>query len=333
LLSSAATVIASQALISGAFSLTRQAMLLGFLPRVTIKHTAYHTEGQIYIPEVNTMLAIGCLGLVLTFRESVKLAAAYGIAVTGTMAITSILFYIVARHTWGWSLWKAGGLLALFMSFDVPFLVANLFKFFDGGYVPMLIGATLIAGMLIWSYGRTSLLRKLASRFSTFDKARPLLERCLATRVPGTAVFLSRSCDHIPPILVHHAERSRSLHETVIVLTVEQPPVPVVVQEARWRLIPLGDGFYRLIVSFGYMEEPLLLPVLHQAAQATGIPLDAADTTYYVGHETIVVEDASAINRIPEAIFSYLSRNAVHEERRYGMPLDQVVEIGARVRI
>ena len=177
-LSSAATVIASQALISGAFSLTRQAMLLGYLPRVTIKHTAYHTEGQIYIPEVNTMLAVGCLALVLTFRESVKLAAAYGIAVTGTMAITSVLYYIVARHTWGWSNWKAGALLVLFLTFDIPFLLANLFKFFDGGYVPMLIGAALIAGMLIWSRGRTALMESYARRFPTFDTARPILDRC-----------------------------------------------------------------------------------------------------------------------------------------------------------
>ena len=333
LLSSAATVIASQALISGAFSLTRQAMLLGYLPRVTIKHTAYHTEGQIYIPEVNGMLAISCLGLVLTFRESVKLAAAYGIAVTGTMAITSILFYIVARHTWGWNKWKAGGVLALFLSFDIPFLLANLFKFFDGGYVPMLIGAALIAGMLIWSHGRTSLLEKYARRFSTFDKARPLIHRWLTTRVPGTAVFLSPSADHVPPILVHHVERSRSLHETVLLLTVERPPVPVVAQDARWRMVALGDGFHRLVVAFGYMEEPQLLPVLHQAALASGIPLDSADTTFYIGHETIIVHDEATINRIPEAIFSYLNRNAVHDERRYGMPLDQIVEIGAQIRI
>jgi KUP system potassium uptake protein len=331
LVSSAATVIASQALISGAFSLTRQAMLLGYLPRVTIKHTAYHTEGQIYIPEVNGLLAIGCLGLVLTFRESVKLAAAYGIAVTGTMAITSILFYIVSRHTWGWSRWKAGGLLALFLSFDVPFLLANLFKFLDGGYVPMLIGATLIAGMLIWSHGRTALLDKYASRFSTLDKARPIIDRWLASRVPGTAVFISPSAEHVPPILVHHVERTRSLHETVILATVERPPVPVVPAESRWRMWPLGDGFYRLVVEFGYMEEPLLVPVLQEAARASGIALSPADTTYYVGHETIVVPDEASINRIPEAIFSYLNRNAVHDELHYGMPMDQVVEIGAQV--
>jgi KUP system potassium uptake protein len=332
-LSSAATVIASQALISGAFSLTRQAMLLGYLPRVTIKHTAYHTEGQIYIPEVNTMLAIGCLALVLTFRESVKLAAAYGIAVTGTMAITSVLYYIVTRYSWGWSNWKAGALLVLFLSFDIPFLLANLFKFFDGGYVPMLIGAALIAGMLIWSRGRTALMESYARRYSTFDTARPILDRWLSTRVPGTAVFLSRSPDHVPPILVHHVERSRSLHENVILLTVEQATVPVVPEESRSRLTALGDGFHRLIVSFGYMEEPLLLPALRAATRTLGIPFDAADTTYYVGHETIVVKDETAFNHIPEAIFSYLNRNAVHEEKRYGMPLSQVVEIGAQIDI
>ena len=159
-------MIASQALISGAFSLTRQAMLLGYLPRVTIKHTAYHTEGQIYIPEVNSLLAVGCLLLVMTFRESVKLAAAYGIAVTGTMAITSVLYYIVVRYSWGWSKWRAGLLLALFLAVDIPFLLANLYKFLDGGYIPMLIGAALIAGMLIWSRGRTALLEQYSSQVS-----------------------------------------------------------------------------------------------------------------------------------------------------------------------
>jgi KUP system potassium uptake protein len=333
LLSSAATVIASQALISGAFSLTRQAMLLGYLPRMTIKHTAYHTEGQIYIPRVNALLAIGSIGLVLVFRHSVKLAAAYGIAVTGTMTITSILFYIVSRHVWGWSRLKAGALLALFLSFDVPFLLANLFKFFQGGYVPMLIGAALIARMLIWSHGRRSLLDTYANRFSTFDKARPHIDRWLATRVPGIAVFLSPSAEYIPPILVHHVARTRSLHATVVLLTVEHPPTPVVAEDARWRLTSLGDGFYRLVVAFGYMEEPLLLPVLHEAANVTGIALDSNDTTFYVGYETIIVQDQSNINRIPEAIFAYLNRNALHDEEHYGMPLDQVVEIGAQLRV
>jgi KUP system potassium uptake protein len=331
LLSSAATVIASQALISGAFSLTRQAMLLGYLPRVTIKHTAYHTEGQIYIPEVNGLLAVGCILLVLTFRESVKLAAAYGIAVTGTMAITSILYYIVVRHSWGWSRWKAGAILALFLTFDIPFLVANLFKFFEGGYVPMLIGAALIAGMLIWSRGRTALIERYSSRYPTLDAARPAIARWLASRVPGTAVFLSPSPDHVPPILVHHVERSRSLHDTVILLTVQGASTPVVSAQDRYRLTALGEGYFKLIVHFGYMEEPHLLPVLRAVAEAEGLALDFDNATYYIGHETIVASDAGSLNRIPEMVFAYLNRNAVHEERRYGMPTDQIVEIGTQI--
>jgi KUP system potassium uptake protein len=331
LLSSAATVIASQALISGAFSLTRQAMLLGYLPRVTIKHTAYHTEGQIYIPEVNNLLAIGCIALVLTFRKSVHLAAAYGIAVTGTMAITSILYYIVVRHSWGWSRWKAGALLALFLSFDIPFLIANLFKFFEGGYVPMLIGAALIAGMLIWSRGRTALMEQYSSRYPTLEAARPLIRRWLSSRVPGSAVFLAPSADHVPPILVHHVERSRSLHQTVVLLTVQQVPTPELPAESRYQVTALDEGFYKLVVSFGYMEEPLLLPVLRAVAQSEKVPFDPDDATYYIGHETIVASNEGTLSRIPEAIFSYLSRNAVHEDRRYGMPADKIVEIGTQI--
>jgi len=331
LLSSAATVIASQALISGAFSLTRQAMLLGYLPRVTIKHTAYHTEGQIYIPEVNNLLAVGCILLVVTFRESVRLAAAYGIAVTGTMAITSILYYIVVRYSWGWSKWRAGAILALFLTFDIPFLVANLFKFFEGGYVPMLIGAALIAGMLIWSRGRTALMERYTSQYPTLEAARPFIRRWLSSRVPGTAVFLAPSADHVPPILVHHVERSRSLHETVVLLTVEKASIPVVPADSRYQLTALGEGFFKLVVSFGYMEDPHLIPVLREVSQAKQPAFDLDNATYYIGHETIVASDEGVIGRVPEAIFSYLSRNAVHEERRYGMPTDQIVEIGTQI--
>jgi KUP system potassium uptake protein len=228
---------------------------------------------------------------------------------------------------------RAGALLALFLSFDVPFLLANSFKFLEGGYVPMLIGAALIARMLIWSHGRKALLDTYESRYSTFDEARHLIDRSLAARVPGVAVFFSPSADHVPPSLVHHVVRSRSLHETVVMLTVEYPPAPVVAEDARWRLTPLGDGFYRLVVAFGYMEEPRLPPVLREAAKATGIALGANDTTFYVGYETIIVLDQSTINYIPEFIFSYLNRNAVHDEEHYGIPLDQVVEIGAQLRV
>jgi KUP system potassium uptake protein len=277
------------------------------------------------------MLAVGCILLVLTFRESVKLAAAYGIAVTGTMAITSVLYYIVARYTWGWSRWKAGAVLALFLSFDIPFLGANLFKFFEGGYVPMLIGAALIAGMLIWSRGRTALIERYSSRYPTLEAAMPSIRRWLCSRVPGTAVFLSPSPDHIPPILVHHVERSRSLHEQVVLLTVQGTNTPVVSDQARYRLIELGEGYYKLIVFFGYMEEPHLLPVLRAITEREQVLLDFENATYYIGHETIVASEAGSLNRLPEMIFSYLNRNAVHEERRYGMPTDQIVEIGTQI--
>jgi KUP system potassium uptake protein len=158
-----------------------------------------------------------------------------------------------------------------------------------------------------------------------------LIRRWLCSRVPGTAVFLSPSADHIPPILVHHVERTRSLHQTVVLLTVEKATIPEVPLESRYQFAVLGDGFYKLVVSFGYMEEPHLLPVLRSVAERENIPLDFDDGTYYIGHETIVASDEGVLSRVPEAIFSYLNRNAVHEERRYGMPADQIVEIGTQI--
>jgi KUP system potassium uptake protein len=189
----------------------------------------------------------------------------------------------------------------------------------------------LIAGMLIWSRGRTALMERYTTQFSSLEKARASIERHLSSRVPGSAVFIAPSPDHIPPVLVHHVERSRSLHQTVVLLTVRELPVPEMAAESRYHLTALGDGFYKLIISFGYMEEPLLVPVLRAVARAEQIPLDPEDATYYIGHETIVASDTGSISRIPEAIFSYLSRNAVHEERRYGMPTEQIVEIGTQI--
>jgi KUP system potassium uptake protein len=217
------------------------------------------------------------------------------------------------------------------LSFDIPFLVANLFKFFEGGYVPMLIGAALIAGMLIWSRGRTALMERYKAQFSSLEKARPSIERSLCSRVPGSAVFLAPSADHVPPVLMHHVERSRSLHDTVVLLTVQEMPTAEVAADSRYSLTAMDDGFYKLIVFFGYMEEPLLIPVLRTVAEAERVPFEPDNATYYIGHETIVASNDGSIGRIPEAIFSYLNRNAVHEERRYGMPTDQIVEIGTQI--
>ncbi len=331
ILSSAATVIASQALISGAFSLTRQAMVLGYFPNVTVHHTSEQTEGQIYIPEVNALLAIGCLLLVLTFRESVKLAAAYGIAVTGTMAITSVLFFFVTRYVWNWPLWKAAALLVFFLSFDIPFLVANVFKFFQGGYVPVLIGASLIAAMLIWNRGRTFLAEQYATKFPTFEFVRGTIQHCLSHRVPGTAVFIAPSPDHIPPILVHFVERCRSLHETVILLTVCTEVIPKLPADEKYQITNLGDGFWRIVLHFGYMEHPYVVDALQHVMDNEHLPIDFQEITYYVGHETLKTPESGSLGKIAEKIFAYLQRNAVDVESTFGLPPRQVIEIGTQI--
>jgi KUP system potassium uptake protein len=333
LLSSAATVIASQALISGAFSLTRQAMVLGYFPNVTVHHTSAQAEGQIFIPEVNALLAIGCLLLVLTFRESVKLAAAYGIAVTGTMAITSVLFYFVTRFRWNWPPWRAALLLIFFLSFDIPFLGANVFKFFQGGYVPVLIGASLIAAMLIWNRGRTFLVAQYATRFPTFEAVREQIKHCLAHRVPGTAVFIAPSADHIPPVLVHFVERCRSLHESVVLLTVRTEVIPRVLPNKRYELTDLGDGFWRLVLHFGYMEFPRVVDVLRDVVHAENLSIDLEEITYYIGHERLKRSDSHYVGRIAEKIFDYLQRNAVEVESTFGLPSRQVIEIGTQIAL
>lgn len=332
-LASLATIIASQALISGAFSLTRQAMLLGFLPRVTIRHTAYESEGQIYIPEVNVLLGVGCIALVLTFRESVKLAAAYGLAVTGTMVVTTILYYLVVRYAWGWGRLPSLAVLVLFLAFDIPFLIANLFKIFDGGYVPMLIGAGLIAAMLIWSRGRTAVMEGYSKQYGSFEAEWTRLRALVVARVPGTAVFLATSRDHLPPVLVHQVTHTRALHEVVVLLMVAEDLAPEATDAERAIVERLGDGFYRIAVRFGYMEQPLLMPCLRRIAADERLPIDVDTATFFIGHSTIVAGHAGQWAFIPEAVFAYLKRNAVREEHRYGLPTEQVMEIGEQIVI
>jgi KUP system potassium uptake protein len=331
ILSSAATVIASQALISGAFSLTRQAMLLGYFPRVTIRHTSHSTEGQIYIPEINWLLAIGCIVLVLAFRASDRLAAAYGIAVTGTMAITSIVYYVVTRETWGWSRAKAAPLVAAFLAFDLAFFIANLFKFVDGGYVPMLIGATFIAAMLVWSKGRTLIVEQYTAKFPSFADAMPTLAKQLIARVPGTAVFLASSTAHMPPALMRLAERSRTLNETIFLLTVHHADDAMIPEHKRVDYTALGHGYHRVMIHAGYMEHPSVHDILKRVAAEHDIPFDDARVTYYLGRETILATNEGRMGALAETIYAYLQRNAVVADRHFGIPPAQVVEIGTQI--
>ncbi len=331
ILSSLATVIASQALISGAFSLTRQAMQLGYFPRVRVKHTAHESQGQIYIPQVNYLLAIGCILLVVVFKESSKLAAAYGLAVTGTMVFTSCIYYVVIRESWGWKSSRAIPLLILFLAMDLPFLWANLFKFQDGGYVPLLIGAAVMTVMVLWNRGRTLVAHKYAVRFPTPQSAQKRIHARLVSRVPGTAVFMASSAQMLPPVLVHHVERSRVLQETVILVTVLTANRPLVPEAERFTVGLSEEGFHRVVINYGFMEEPQVSQVLEAAVQQAQIPFPGTEVTYYLGRESFVASRRGRMGVVAESIFAFLQRNAVAADRYFGLPYRQVVEIGTQM--
>jgi KUP system potassium uptake protein len=330
-LSSAATVIASQALISGAFSLTRQAQDLGYFPRVTIRHTAAHTEGQIYIPQINWILAIGCLLLVLGFRKSDRLASAYGIAVTGTMMLTSVVYYVVTRHTFKWPRAACMLVLALFLSFDVPFFLANTVKILDGGWVPVFIGVGFIAAMLIWSKGRSLVLEEYSRRFGTVEEALPALAAKVIVRVPGVAVFMSSSASHAPPILIHMVERTRTLHEEVFLVTIATQMVPTVPADERLTVETLGQGFHRVVARFGFMEEPVVPKLLMEACERVKMPVEPDRVTYFLGREAITGHASGTLGRLAEGLFAYLQRNAVAADAVFHIPSKQAMEIGIQL--
>jgi KUP system potassium uptake protein len=337
-LATAATVIASQALISGAFSLTQQAVQLGFLPRFTIRHTSRLTEGQIYIPEVNWLLAFSCIVLVLAFGSSSRLAAAYGIAVTGTMGITSIAYYIVTRRTWGWPRARAVPLLLLFLSFDLPFLFANLFKLMDGGYVPVLVAGALFGVMLVWRRGRQLLGNALRGIGEPIEHFLSTVDERVHCRVPGTAVFLTSSPASTPATLLHHVRRNKVLHETVLLLKVVTEHVPRVPPDEALEIEPLPTGFFRVQLHTGFMQSPSVPDVLRRhrerfCAACIGGPrdVDFDDVTYYLGRETLLATGAGRMSSFVEGLFAFLSRNAASATAYFGVPPERVVELGIQL--
>jgi KUP system potassium uptake protein len=326
-----ATIIASQALISGVFSLTYQAVQLGFFPRVSVQHTSHQTEGQIYLPLINWGMSISCIALVLIFRESSKLAAAYGLAVSGTMAITSIVYFFVARHTWNWPLWKAGGITLFFLSFDLPFLAANALKFFIGGYIPVLVGAFFVAVMVNWRIGRGLLglhVRRNAKPLDTFIET---LEDKVDSRTRGTAVYMA-SGDGVPSAMRRVSARFRALHENVILLTVILEHTPRVSPEQRVQnIVDLGKGFHRITLHYGFIEEADIPYDLSAELPALGIESKRNELLYVVGRETIVATSRGRLGPIVEGFFAFLSRNAKSATDYFQLPPDQVVEIGAQI--
>jgi KUP system potassium uptake protein len=329
-LAAMATTIASQALISGVFSLTHQAVQLGYFPRVTVNHTSREAEGQIYVPLLNWGLMVACIGLVVGFKESARLASAYGIAVSGTMAITSIVFFVVTRRTWGWSLGKALPLLLLFLAFDIPFFGANLTKFLDGGYIPIIVGTVFFIVMVNWHIGRDALFALLQDRTEPIDSFLKALPERKVARVPGTAVYLSPSPD-APFTLVMQSKRVRSIAEHVLLVRVVIDHTPQVAADQRFEVTPLADGFLRFTLHFGYIENPDVPPVLEAAMKSAGIPLTLDDATFYIGRETFLAGKGGRLGPLAESLFSLLARNAKSAIDHFGLPADRVVELGVRV--
>ena len=331
-LATVATVIASQALISGAFSLTRQAVQLGYCPRVTIVHTSHTQAGQIYVPEVNWALAIGCVALVLEFKSSTALAAAYGVAVTGTMAITSVLYFVVVRRRWGWSLWTALPLMIVFLVFDGGFFAACSVKILQGGWVPLAIAAVAYTLMTTWKAGRARLLAQIASLGIPMEDFLAELVRTPVPRVAGTAVFLAANPRGTPPALRHHLKHAHSLHEQVVVLSIVSEGVPAVSPRERVRVTELGQGFTQVTARYGFMETPNV-PALLEVCAIFGVAIDPETVTYYLGRETLLPTGKGGMMRWRKALFVFISKNARAATAYFGIPPDRVVELGVQLEL
>jgi KUP system potassium uptake protein len=331
-LSTVATVIASQALISGAFSLTQQGVHLGYLPRLRIVHTSSETRGQIYVPEVNFVLMVACLWLVLSFRESSRLASAYGIAVTATMAITSVLFFVVTTRVWGWPLWQAVPLVGAFVSIDLAYLGPNLLKVVDGGWITLAVAGAITLAMTTWRDGRTALAQRMRSVRFPIESFVEDVARQRPQRVPGTAVFMTLSAEDTPLALLHHFKHIRALHENVVLLSIVPSEAPVVVAEQRLQVTELGQGFYRLVAAYGYMEQPSA-PAVLALAESHGLRCRPFTTTYFLGRESLLTTGRSSMGRWRKTFFSFMSRNAFTAPAYFGIPPDRAIEIGVQVEL
>jgi KUP system potassium uptake protein len=332
-LATVATIIASQSIITGAFSMTRQAIQLGWLPRLHIKQTSEKGYGQIYVGVVNWVLMAVTIALTVLFNKSDNLAAAYGIAVSLTMLMTSFLLFVAMREIWHWNLAASLALAGLFLVVDAGFFAANSLKIADGGYVPLLLAAGVYALMLIWHHGSAVVARTLAEAPVSVAQFLADLKSRGIPRVPGTAVFLTRTLSGVPPVMVWHLKHNRALHQRVIVLTVLTESRPRVHWPERMAIEAEGEGFWRVTAHFGFMQRPDI-PRLLQEAQQRGCHAGLDDVTYYVGHEHILHRQrGAAMPRWQEAIFAAMIRNASHVTDYFRLPTEQVVEIGRQISI
>jgi KUP system potassium uptake protein len=328
-LSTAATVIASQALISGVFSLTSQGTMLGLLPRVSIKHTSADERGQIYVPFVNWGLMLATIALVLGFKSSSNLAAAYGIAVTLTMVITTIMAYFLVRHVWGWSVLKAGSLSLLFLTPELVFMGANAIKFFHGGWVPVVIGAAIFIMMLSWKRGREILAQRFREQLLPLDDFFDLMHVDIPARVPGTAVFMTSTRDGTPPAMLHNFMHNRVVHQHIVLLTVQTSDSARVAPEDRFTLEAMDHGFVRLIGRYGFMEQPDAPQLLLDARVITSVE----HVTFFLGRENLIATQHPGMAKWRVGLFAFLTRNAQPATKFFNIPPDRVFEIGAQIEL
>ena len=332
LLSIAAAIIASQAVISGAYSLTRSAIQLGYFPRLTVTHTNADQVGQIYVPLINTALALASIAVVLNFGSSDRLASAYGIAVTGTMIVTTYAFYIVMRHSWKWPLWRALALCTIFMCIDAVFFVATLHKFMDGGWLPIAIAAAVIAIMHTWKSGKTEIFRKVYANEITEAELCNIAASKHVIRVRGTGVFMAGNPRGTPLVLLHHVKANKVLHEIVVLLSVTAKEVPQVAASDRLEVREVGEGVWRAIAHYGYMESPDVASLIERIRDA-GVPLKPNEATYYFNREMIITGGEADMWEWQKHLYGFLSRNARQARDYYNLPPMQIIEVGLPIQL
>jgi len=331
-----AAIIASQAMISGAFSITQQCVQLGYSPRVTIVHTSAREFGQIYIPEINAALALGCLLIVVGFRSSSALGAAYGIAVTGTFTCTSMLFVVIAAARWNWPRWQAVALATAFLAMDLSFLGANILKIRSGGWVPLVIGVALFTMMTTWKRGRGILLERLKEITMPLDGFLESLALGSIPRVGGTAVFLTSESGGAPVVLLHHLKHNKVLHERVILLSIQTADMPEVPNAERLTVEPKSHGFVRAVARYGFMESPDVKEVM-ELLRRRGVPSRPLETSYYLGREQLIPlgkpwkKGGLTMNVWRKRLFAVMSKNARSAAEFFHLPPNRVVELGTQI--
>ncbi|MEW6500256.1 MAG: potassium transporter Kup [Thermodesulfobacteriota bacterium] len=332
LLSTMATIIASQAVITGSFSLTRQAIQLGYLPRLRITHTSSAHMGQIYVAPVNWILMLCTIGLVVGFQSSSKLAAAYGIAVTTTMLITTLLFYVVARKRWGWNRLAAGLVTALFFAVDLPFFAANMTKILHGAWFPLALAGCSFLIMITWEQGREILGTQMAAITTRLDVFKTMLAKTPPQRISGQAIFLTRNHDTVPAALMHNLKHNKILHSEVVFLNIRTEEIPRVPNFEKIEAEKLGSGLYRIIAHYGFMEEPQI-GTIFALARDKGVNLDLQNASFFLGREKLSIGDHPRMSRWRSNLFLFMTRNAMDAAAFFDIPPDQVIEVGVQLEL